>query len=259
MKWPDWCFASSARRLVAACAVCCRLLVLHVTGSGHRERVWSQGAPAPCDQGVKNVGIPRFSSSGHRERPAPCDRPRSTPVGRNVIRACFCVASHGTVGCNAILACFCTASHGFTCITACIQGIFRQNRWKMAVCKWRLRSVSAVGRHASGTQRDSGAVLHCIPRISGTQCNSGLFTHCVPRNSGMEHTIATYAHCIPQRRPHRSLHSGDIQAKSLENGGLQMASSYAPAVGRHASGTQRDSSAVLHCVPRITTNQWDAV
>ena len=143
-----------------------------------------------------------------------------TRVGRNAIRALFCTASHESVGHNAILTCSRTASHGivgrnavmgrfrvsshgFAGITARVQGMIRRNRWKMAAFEWRHRGIPAVGRHASGTQRDSG-----------------LFMHCVPRNSGTEHTIATYAHCVPRRHPHHSMHSVNVQAKSLENGGL---------------------------------------
>ena len=86
-----------------------------------------------------------------------------------------------------------------------------------------------------------GVVLHCIPRNSGTQCDSSLFLRCVPRH-----------------RRYHSLRSGDVQAGSLENGGLRMASSCAPAVGRHASGTQRNSGLLLHYVPRTSGTQCDS-
>ena len=183
------------------------------------------------------------------------------PVGRNAEWALFCIASHGTVGCNVIRACFCVASHGFAGITACVQGMFRRDRWKTGVCEWPLRarllwSGMRVGRNAiqacfciaSHEPVGRNEMLACLctashesPRISGTQCDSGMFLR-----------------CVPWLRRYHSLRSGDVQAGSLENRGLRMASSCAPAVGRHASGTQCNSGAVLHSIPRNSGTQCNS-
>ena len=115
-------------------------------------------------------------------------RPTSQWDGRNnrqILRS-IPQNSHRTVGRNAFQGQFHVPSHGSPTVTANIQAVFRQKRWKTAEHEHHHKHRTRREPHTSGTQRNNRQILRSIPQNSGTQRIPRPIPRSVPQASGTQ-------------------------------------------------------------------------